>query len=710
MGQPDTSPNRAQEREVAKNYLVQMHRAALQEWDGFSDRPEQKAAMAKLLMTMLRYRTPDCPQDGSNIAVLEAGTGFGKTVAYGLPAIAAAAATGKRIVFSTATVALQEQLFQRDLPRLVRIAERCGIQISTSLMMGRSRFVCLDRLQSSLSFLQQREAMQGGVPSTEAQAYITLYRGLADQTWSGQRNDLLNDVPDSVWSNVQAERTQCAGRGCAQYDRCVYYAARNAAKQADVVVANHNLVLASLTTDVSLFDRENTIFILDEGHHLDRIARDQFAPSCPVSSSKSTVFELLQAIKRVVGLTQSTDLLHCVKALEQGQEQIGLAVESLKVWLKAQWPSADSSGVLRLEFGNYPVEAQAAAVAMLPALQQFFSCGVMAMNSLRSAMGQADEAHRNALQRAMQDVNPHLHRVQAMVGLWTQWAYTGNSPRARWVQFPTPGSGDVTLHASALTAGGELTDRLWSRAAACVVVSATLSVAGSLDYFKRVNGLSRYSALAVHFAKSPFNYQGQGVLGVVETDADPKDSEQFAAELAEIFPRFLRVAPGTGALAIFTSRANMQRVADALPEDIRPSVLMQGEALSKAALLREHERRIEAGMPSILLVLDGMGEGTDLPGRLCVKVLIDKIPFKPPGGPVEQQLHDCLSRAGKDPFSEVALPQAAQKLAQWVGRLIRSPTDQGEVLIFDKRLLQKRYGQTLLDNLPNMPVEHYRAH
>ncbi|MDO8273939.1 MAG: helicase C-terminal domain-containing protein, partial [Serpentinimonas sp.] len=256
----------------------------------------------------------------------------------------------------------------------------------------------------------------------------------------------------------------------------------------------------------------------------------------------------------------------------------------------------------------------------------------------------------------------------------------------------------LLAHASPTLPGSTLRQHLWGSVRAAVLTSATLSSAGRFDYFLRESGLDLDPDVRALEVPSPFDFSRQGRIVLASTRADPKDASAFNAELVCSLMQDLACVRH-GALVLFTSRLQMRLACEALPPALRPLVLVQNER-PRQRLLRLHAERVAVGQPSIIFGMQTFGEGLDLPGQLCEDLFITKLPFAPPDDPVGQARAEWLRAAGRDPFQELVLPAAAIRLAQWVGRAIRTEDDQARVYCYDRRLHQSRFGQQLLAGLP----------
>jgi ATP-dependent DNA helicase DinG len=293
-------------------------------------------------------------------------------------------------------------------------------------------------------------------------------------------------------------------------------------------------------------------------------------------------------------------------------------------------------------------------------------------------------------------IAPRLNSVAATAQLLLEH---GDQPLAKWLKAETEGGFlNLTAHASPMVPGDLLRQFLWSQVRGAIITSASLTSCGSFDYFLQEAGLSGNRNVTTLEVSSPFNYATQGTLTVVHTRAEPKQAEAYTAEMVGLLMADLKVVQH-GALALFTSRAQMRAATQGLSGELLDAVLVQG-TLSRTRLLASHSARVEAGLPSILFGLQSFGEGLDLPGLLCETVFICKLPFAPPSEPVDEARAEWLRKMGRDPFSELVIPATAIKLLQWTGRAIRTEEDQAHVICYDKRLQLQSYGKRMLNGLP----------
>lgn len=707
---------------------------------GYRARPGQREMAAHIAHTLSGVTPGDAAVSGDaglparGIAVVQAGTGVGKSAAYASTVIPLALAQQKRVIISTATVALQEQLMAKDLPALAAVLPQ---PFSFALAKGRGRYVCrlkLDQLSGGDAASADLFEGDEGAPSADASArwkergvqYTQWASELDGGTWDGDR-DRLDDPPDGgLWGPVAAERHSCTARHCPSYNSCSYYQARAKLAQAQVIVVNHDLLLSTLGLH-ALPAPQDCYVVFDEAHHLPGVAQGQFTASMDLMNSR-WLDRLPRAVEEVAGALEhkpTADVASLAKELKSaqtelarlGMQRIGALTE--RPGLRQAQPERGGSAqperetVDRFESGQLPAgwrETVEKLHANASALLKVFEA--LATQLKANARDNPGDAARCAkLYSRLGVLAPRLQSAQETATLWLQDSGDGQPPLAKWLEAGVShGLVTLTAHACPLQPGSLLRNHLWSQVRAAVVTSASLVTCGNFDHFLAESGLAFDDAVAAREVQSPFDHARQGRLVVVQTEADPKNVEAYTREMLAALMVDLRDVK-RGALVLFTSRVQM-RQAQALLErgahaELRDVVMVQGDA-SRTLLLRRHAERVQAGGASILFGLQSFGEGLDLPGELCEWVFITKLPFASPSDPVGQARADWLKGQGRDPFSELVVPATGARLLQWTGRALRSETDEAVVVCYDARLLRQSYGRRMLKGLPPYRLQQRR--
>ncbi len=487
-----------------------------------------------------------------------------------------------------------------------------------------------------------------------------------------------------------------------------------------VIVVNHDLLLSTLGSR-TLPELDNCLLVIDEAHHLPAVALEQFASRMDLSrlgwierlaqralrtGSALGLDELAAVPGHAAALRAAMQELACLVVQQFGPELggesggglRGSGAEAARVAAPA---ASGGERVARLGAGQTPPALLEPLNALLRSSGAFIDLLRLLAKALRAEMrDQPQQARQLATQYAqLGSLTPRLEAAHETARLLLQQPTDGAEPVAKWFGWQSAGADAALMaHASPTLPGSTLRQHLWGSVRAAVLTSATLSSAGRFDYFLRESGLDLDPDVRTLEVPSPFDFSRQGRLVLAGTRADPKDASAFNAELVRSLMQDLADVRH-GALVLFTSRLQMRLACEALPPALRERVLVQNER-PRQRLLRLHAERVAVGQPSIIFGMQSFGEGLDLAGRLCEDLFITKLPFAPPDDPVGQARAEWLRAAGRDPFQELVLPAAAIRLAQWVGRAIRTEDDQARVYCYDRRLHQSRFGQQLLAGLP----------
>ena len=702
--------------ENARKRLDYLYGEVAKSWPGFSARPGQYQMMHACLLTFLCAKAPDDEdRRGDNLAQLEAGTGTGKTVAYCLAAIVASELLNKTVIVSTATVALQEQLFQKDLPRLAKIVPELRFEI----LKGRARYICESRLEGVINDELQDSLLTGefrdffadarwqarSVPRDRAEAMLwfkSTFKKLNAGKWDGDIDSLPQPPEPEDWRQVQANAHACSGGRCEFFKSCAFFKARRQAASATLQVANHALILATLQTDSSLIDPGNSLFVFDEAHHLPGIATDQFSYRARLGTSVKLLTSLRTVTTRHGRSLPASTRPDPVAFAQLTTECTDKLIIFERFWSDSKLVSADEP-VYRFSQGQIPEALISECEQLITLIRLIESVVLVVADALLEPDESRSPADREEQTRAGVELGVYLSQLNTLERLFTAWATHDRVPWAKWLEW-AEGAGtipDAWVCASPMTAAQVLSKKLWRSVSAAVCTSATLTACGSFDFFDRLSGMNRFAGRRALVVASPFDYAIQGELRIAPMKHSPK-SPGFSDELCDKLPELLR-EHHHGQLVLFTSKRQMQACHAALPSDLACQVQVQG-ARSRTELLKEHSRRVIAGERSVIFGLQSFGEGIDLPGQLCEHVVIDKLPFTPPNSPVEEALAEWLSAQGRDPFSELTVPRAGMKLAQWAGRGVRSVTDRAIITVCDTRLVTMRYGQEILAGLPPFPL------
>ena len=640
----------------------------------------------------------------NRLSVVEAGTGTGKTVAYCLAVIPIAKALDKRLVIATATVALQEQVVLRDLPDLQRHGQ---LDFTFTLAKGRARYVCLKRLEDRIAFNADLEGQLFDPPNA---ADLTIYRRLQSAfgkgSWDGERDSWAEGVAQSVWMPITNDRAGCRASRCSYYHQCPFFRARREAAEADVVVANHDLVLAdtSLGGGVVLPPLNETIFVLDEAHHLPEKTREHFTASVRLRASTEWLTQVASSLDTMARrFQQPREVAHAANRLsgeagdlEQLLANMELLVRDLPFPEAATGQRGERRQVHRFPLGEVPPPITDLAAP----LGKAFGAVASILNELLDALeqvveGSLDWDNAEQVEAWLPIIAQLAGRAVAGGTLFSDYA-AAEDTAVRWVARLAFDSFDEwELTTAPLDSGRILQETLWENCYAAVATSATLCGLGNFEHFMASAGITA-DAHQLRI-RSPFDFPRLAVFSVPAMHSEPRDSDRHTEEIAALLPYLLALE--RSALVLFTSWRQFNAVVDSLPPDIREHCQVQDTA-SKQHLLNAHRQAIDASVQSYLFGLASFAEGVDLPGDYCRHVILAKLPFTAPDDPVDEALSEWLQSQGRNPFMERALPAASLRLVQACGRLIRHETDGGRITLLDRRIVTKRYGEALLDSLP----------
>jgi ATP-dependent DNA helicase DinG len=655
----------------------------------------------EMIATIARVLTKD--DGGRRIAVIEAGTGTGKTAAYCIAAIPIARALGKRLVIATATVALQEQIVMRDLPDL---AQRTGLEFSYALAKGRQRYVCLKRLDDQL-----RNESQDDLPMFEAATgaarvvYQRLLGAFAEGTWDGDVDGWPDGIDEAQWRAVTTDHRGCASSRCGFFRQCPFFKARAGLDKAAVVVANLDLVLADLALGggAVLSSPEDTIYILDEAHHLPDKTQQHFTVRLRLRASvtwleqlNTTVGTLAQRVGR------PPELLVHVQSIAALSASAGPRLNELAALVSGLDFVArdDDRHLYRFPLGVVPDEVRTVAADVAGDFEALAQRLDAIHEQLQEVVdGNRSWEHGHEAEDWLGVIGQHVSRAAggwALLADYQDAASDAVAARARWITRVLFDSGDdLELVSAPMMPGALLEESLWSQAFAVINTSATLTALGRFDRFLERAGLDEQTV--VQRIPSPFDFPKIATFTVPAMSADPRDGQAHTDEVVRLLPDLLALE--CSALVLFTSWRQLNDVVRRLPGELAARLKVQGNG-SKQALLDAHRAAIDAGQPSYVVGVASFAEGLDLPDDYCRHVIIVKLPFAVPDDPLDEAMAEWLEAEGRNPFFEISLPDASLRLVQACGRLIRHEGDYGRITLLDRRILTQRYGKRLLDALP----------
>lgn len=631
------------------------------------------------------------------IALIEAGTGTGKSMAYLVPALLS---EGRKTVISTHTINLQEQLVNKDIPFLV---EALGVEVSAVLVKGMNNYACLRKAGDAVA--------EKGTLSEEERGQIEAVEGWLDQTSDGTRSDLSFYPLPSVWERIGAEFDACSHRQCPFYKECFFFEARKKAEEAQLVIVNHHILLA----DLALKEKgeagilpEYDHLIIDEAHHLEEVATSVFATEV---SRAEMIRQLgrLASDKRSIQEAGKLPLL-ATKVNDEAllkRLRIDLPAEKRRLVTDindtfhqlVQFFGSDTD--LKLRLSDNHLQHPKWMETIEPAVEQLVESirrHVAALRSLQKDVGD-DEKSRSVLI----DIRAIADRLEGTAAALEDFVFGDLTPTTvKWIEsYVNRGFANLRLVSAALDVSYLLAERLFKNVPAVVLTSATLTTHQNFQFVRQRLGLTEQllDGKEVREAayRSPFAFEKQALLAVPR-DMPAPNEPGFVAAAAEAIFEGVEASDGN-AFVLFTSFSMLNQCYSILAERLKARGLVpmkQGETDRDKLLARFKETD-----RSVLFGTDSFWEGVDVVGEALRCVIIARLPFRVPTEPIIQARTEAIAEAGGNPFFDYTVPQAIVKFKQGIGRLIRHRQDRGCILCLDSRLLTKSYGRSFLKSLPD---------
>jgi ATP-dependent DNA helicase DinG len=651
------------DREFVQNVHVMFGEAGLLSGaKNFEYRPEQQE-MASAVANALEERRH---------LVVEAGTGVGKSLAYLIPAVLFALGHGRKAIISTHTISLQEQLLHKDIP-IVRAL--IGRPFEAVLLKGRQNYLCPNRLERALQF-------QNDLFNTTEQQELLRIRDWSQKTTEGTLSDLDVEPDPSVWAQICSEPHICTPKTCGADNRCFYQEARKKLLSADLIVINHTLFFLALENMSEADNRHsgylfpNDFVILDEAHTVESVAARQIG-------LRVSEIGLKQALQRLYNPKSQKGLFAIVRA-QEGIRQTADAIEIVDRFFQSIEQAADFRKGRECRVRKPDLVPDTVTVP----LARIQTAVVAAVR----------DAEDDKLKSELQDLGRRIREARRGVAAFLQQTPANH---VYWVEMTgrnASGGRRIALNASPVDISSILHRTLFPADHSCVMTSATLSVGRSdLAYFRNRVGAFEVDALQIG---SPFDYERQMQLYVAKKMPDPRDPN-YEDELEKWIAYFLNKSNGR-AFVLFTSYKTMMNMAQRMESRLSQeyTFMVQRQGSSRTRLLE----RFKKARDGVLFGTDSFWTGVDVPGEALSNVIITRLPFAVPDHPLIEAKLEYIESNGGDPFTEYSLPEAILKLRQGVGRLIRTKSDQGIIVILDNRILSRNYGKSFLEALPRCPL------
>ena len=628
----------------------------------FEYRPQQQEMAAAVAQALEEERH----------LVVEAGTGVGKSLAYLVPATLFALEKKKKAIISTHTINLQEQLLHKDIPIVKKILP---VEFEAALMKGRQNYLCPRRLQRAIQSANE-------LFNTTEQADLARLADWARTTMDGTLSDLSLEPDPKVWTQVCSEAHICTAKTCGQNPRCFFQQARKRLLAADVVVINHTLLFMLLGSPEEQEEREegylfpNDFLIFDEAHTIEQTASRQIGIGISQYGLRATIQRLYNARskKGLFTVTRDAAGVTLAASLVDEADRFFSAIDERANFKK----DGREYRVREADFVDDQITGRLAA--------------------LQVRIGEVVRKTEDELLKAeLQELGRRISEAREGIAIFLQQSA---EEYVYWIERTGKTARNITLNAAPIDVAPVLRRMLFRDDCTSVMTSATLAIGRpDLAYFRRRIGAEDAEPLQLG---SPFDFQKQMKLFVVRKMPDPRD-DGYSAALAEWVARFVEETDGR-AFVLFTSYRSMQQLALEMEEFFarqKMNLLVQGKGAPRSQLLEQFKTTPR----SVLFGTDSFWMGVDVPGEALSNVIITRLPFAVPDHPLTEAKLELIQARGGDAFTEYSLPEAILKFRQGVGRLIRTKSDSGIIVILDNRVVTKTYGRAFLKALPECTVK-----
>ncbi|ENF0689797.1 ATP-dependent DNA helicase DinG [Proteus mirabilis] len=686
-----------------KMQISQWYKALPEHIEGFIPRAPQREMIAEVAKTF-------SDETGRHL-IIEAPTGVGKTLSYLIPGIAISREEKKPLIISTANVALQDQIYSKDLPLLKKIIP----DLTFTGAFGRGRYLCPRNLEAicategeqiDLMFLLEDKV--DVATSAEREICQELKHDFTSFGWDGLRDHHKRALTDSLWRKISTDKMNCLGRNCQYYHRCPFFLARREIDEVDVVITNHALVMAAMESESVLPDAKNILLVLDEGHHIPDVARDALEVEGEITLSAlnmqldNMTRHVSQYLAQFIPVKppKLADPIRFDAHIAKMRE----AYQDVEHFTRALLPERSENDEYLFPLGQLPEQLLLCCQDLFKLTDGLKMLGESILNDLTERTAKEDVVR---LHRAILTTSRMVGYLENMAKLWrlATLEQTSKAPVSKWLtrRYDKKQS-HLYLHCAGIRVSEQLTQLLWKNIPHVVITSATLRSLNSFSRIQELTGLSEHFDDRFITLSSPFTHERQGKLVIPKMRYEPTMANEKAhlKEMARYFRQGMVENHHRGQLVLFSSQRAMEGFLEEV-KDLRLSLLVQGDQ-PRYRLVETHCKRIDTGDNSVLIGLQSFAEGLDLKGDYLTQVHIHKIAFPPVTDPVIVTEGEWLKSLKRYPFEVQSLPSASFNLIQQVGRLIRSHHCHGEVVIYDRRLLTKNYGSRLLTALPVFPI------
>ena len=661
--------------------------------NNFSNRSSQNKMIAEISKTLMGEYPNSNP-----IICVEAPTGTGKTMAYLVSCLPIAKALKKKLIIASANVALQEQILNKDIVEATKYA---SVDFEFALAKGRSRYVCIRNLinlteENSNSTELFEDALLWDEKPTKNDLDILseMAESYSSKSWSGEIDDLESPPENSLWQKIACNRFTCNSKNCEFYNDCSFFKARKRASNSDVIIANHDLVLADIINGNNVLpDVEDCIFIFDEAHHLSQKALSHFSIGGSTEFMKASIRQSQGSIEQIIKITKS-------KAADSYIEKVDESIKDL-IELISELDFKDDTFLFSIK--GIPNEITNLTKKLFVIFNSAYNdfCQFKEQWEEFVKANKIDQPTTDNINNIVGQNNQNLSSILSLLSTFNQIQDPEKPPLSNWINQSRLANKkyNYQLNSAKIDVSTSLKNMIWSKAAGVVLTSATLTALGSFDRLNQQIGLN---ALDNQYLRLPSPFDHKSVEFIVgKIKSSPTNTYEHTQEVAQELIK--RIDSQSASLVLFASNNQMQEVADLLEKSVDCELLIQGE-YSKKNILERHTQNRKNGKGSIIFGLDSFAEGVDLKGDNLNHVFISKLRFSVPTSPIEMTTQSYLESMNRNAFMEISLPDASLRLIQACGRLIRTETDSGTITIFDNRLITKFYGKLLLKALPEFKI------
>ena len=659
----------------------------------YSNRSSQNKMIAEISKTLMG----EYP-DSNRIICVEAPTGTGKTLAYLVSCLPIAKALKKKLIIASANVALQEQILNKDI---VEATKYSSVDFEFALAKGRSRYVCIRNLinltedNSNSTELFENALLWDEKPTkTDLDSLSEMAENYSSKSWTGEIDDLENPPENSLWQKIACNRFTCNSKNCEFYNDCSFFKARKKASNSDVIIANHDLVLADIINGNNVLpDVEDCIFIFDEAHHLSQKALSHFSIGASSEFMRASIRQSQGSIEQIIKITKS-------KASKSYIEKVDESIKDL-IDLISDLEFKDDTFLFSIN--GIPKEITNLTKNLFTLFNSAYNdfCQYKEQWEEFVKVTKVDQSISDNINNIVGQNNQNLSSILSLLSTFNQTQDPEKPPLSNWINQSRLANKkfNYQLNSAKIDVSASLHNMIWSKAAGVVLTSATLTALGSFSRLNQQIGLNSVENQYLRLP-SPFDHKSvEFIVGNIKSS--PTNTFEHTQEVAQKLIK--RIDPKSASLVLFASNNQMQEVADLIEKSVDCELLIQGE-YSKKNILERHIENRNNGKGSVIFGLDSFAEGVDLKGDYLNHVFISKLRFSVPTSPIEMTMQSYLESMNRNAFMEISLPYASLRLIQACGRLIRTETDKGTITIFDNRLISKFYGKLLLKSLPDFKI------